>query len=84
MATESSESTTTEVSPTPSPGVCEHCREPLTQNETGEWLCANCSDRQRILWIMGIALLFFCFVVLPMMIQLIGTPPPPREIPLNK
>lgn len=57
---------------------CEHCQEPLVADEAGSWQCPHCSEKGKLLWILGIALLFFCFVVLPMMIQLLGTPPPTR------
>jgi hypothetical protein len=58
--------------------LCERCQEPLATNEAGERHCPHCAERGQLLWIVGIALLFFCFVFLPMMIQLLGTPPPGR------
>jgi len=41
-------------------------------------VCPECTDRRTAMWVVGLFLLFFCFVVLPLLIQIFGTPRPSR------
>lgn len=57
---------------------CASCEKPFTPEEAEQTVCPECHDRRTAMWVVGLFVLFFCFVALPMMIQLFGTPRPAR------
>ena len=58
--------------------TCSACQQLYTPDDEQRDVCSDCHDRRTAVWVVGLFLLFFCFVLLPMLIQLLGTPRPPR------
>ncbi len=62
--------------PTQSPEqLCPNCQRPFVPTE-GQEVCGDCASQRTLLWVIGLGLLFFCFIALPLLIQLLGTPRP--------
>lgn len=58
--------------------VCTACGQAFAPDEPEREVCPDCHDRRTAMWVVGLFLLFFCFVLLPLLIQLFGTPRPTR------
>ncbi len=58
--------------------ACTACGQAFTPDEPEREVCPDCHDRRTAMWVVGLFLLFFCFVLLPLLIQLFGTPRPTR------
>ena len=58
--------------------TCSACQQLYVPDDEQRDVCPDCHDRRTAVWVVGLFLLFFCFVLLPMLIQLLGTPRPPR------
>jgi hypothetical protein len=58
--------------------ACSACQKMYVPDEDQRDVCPDCHDRRTAVWVVGLFLLFFCFVLLPLLIQLLGTPRPPR------
>jgi predicted nucleic acid-binding Zn ribbon protein len=56
--------------------ACKACGKPFDPEE-GQEICDDCQARRTMLWIIGVAVLLICFVLLPLMIQWLNPPVPP-------
>lgn len=55
---------------------CAACKKPFVPDDDQQTVCVDCQEWRRALVIVGLFLLFFCFVVLPLLIQVLNTPKP--------
>ena len=58
--------------------ACQTCAKAFVPDDEERLVCPDCHDRRTVIWVVGLFMLFFCFVLLPLLIQIFGTPRPPR------
>lgn len=56
--------------------TCTACQKPFVPEDAEQTVCVECQEWRRALVVVGLFLLFFCFVALPLLVQLLNTPRP--------